>query len=508
MRIEKRLLKDLKPAEYNPRQATQKQQKHLTESLKKFGVVEPVIVNDNKDRKNIIVGGHFRVRELKKLGYEEIDCVILDLPLEDEKELNIRLNANTGGWDFDILANKFDEIKLNEWGLEVPSIDLEVETLETEGDNDVPEEPKTPITVKGDLYELGNHRLLCGDSTYLNDIEKLMNNKKADLGFNDPPYGMKKENEGVKNDNLNYDDLLEFNKKWIILQFTFLKDNGSFYCWGIDEPLMDIYSHIIKPLISSQKATFRNLITWDKGCGQGQLSEAFRMYAPADEKCLFIMCGVQGFNNNADNYFEGWEPIRDYLLQSRLAMGWDVPTMKKIVGHSDLSRDHWTSKSQFNMPTKEVYNKMKAEADRLRSKTNNDAFKKEYDELKKEYYGTRAYFDNMHDNNMNNVWHFERTANKEKEHTGGHATPKPISLCERGIKSSCPENGLVIDFFGGSGSTLIACEKTKRKCYTMELDEKYCDVIVKRYINFCKSNNINAIVKRNGVDCLDEFNIN
>ena len=123
MRIEKRLLKDLKPAEYNPRQATEKQQKHLTESLKKFGVVEPVIVNVNKDRENIIVGGHFRVRELKKLGYEEIDCVILDLPLEDEKELNIRLNANTGGWDFDILANQFDELKLNEWGLEVPSIE-------------------------------------------------------------------------------------------------------------------------------------------------------------------------------------------------------------------------------------------------------------------------------------------------------------------------------------------------------------------------------------------------
>jgi len=122
MKIEKRLLKDLKPAEYNPRQATEKQQKHLTESLKKFGVVEPVIVNENKDRKNIIVGGHFRVRELTKLGYKEVDCVILDLPLEDEKELNIRLNANTGSWDFDILANQFDEIKLNEWGLEVPTI--------------------------------------------------------------------------------------------------------------------------------------------------------------------------------------------------------------------------------------------------------------------------------------------------------------------------------------------------------------------------------------------------
>ena len=100
---------------------------------------------------------------------------------------------------------------------------------------------------------------------------------------------------------------------------------------------MDIYSNILKPLIKTQKATFRNLITWNKGNGQGQLSEDFRMYPMADEKCLFVMCGIQGFNNNADNYFDGWEPIRDYLLKSRLEMGWSVPDMKKVVGHSSLS---------------------------------------------------------------------------------------------------------------------------------------------------------------------------
>lgn len=243
---------------------------------------------------------------------------------------------------------------------------------------------------------------------------------KVDLVFTDPPYGMKKENEGVLNDNLNYDDLLQFNKKWISLSFDCLKDNGSWYCWGTDEPLMDIYSNILKPMIKTQKATFRNLITWDKGNGQGQLSSDFRMYPIADEKCLFVMCGVQGFNNNADNYFEGWEPIRDYLLQSRLAMGWDVPTMKRIVGHSDLSRDHWTSKSQFNMPTREVYNKMKEAAEKQRKEKGieNDAFKREYDDIKREYYKTRAYFDNTHDN-MNNVWHFDRTSNEEKALTGG-----------------------------------------------------------------------------------------
>jgi DNA modification methylase len=302
---------------------------------------------------------------------------------------------------------------------------------------------------------------------------------------------MKKENEGVLNDNLNFDDLLEFNKKWIALSFEHLKDVGSWYCWGIDEPLMDIYSNILKPMAKENKITFRNIITWDKGSGQGENSEDYRMYAIADEKCLFVMAGVQGFNTNADHYFEGWEPIRDYLLNSRLAMGWDVPTMKRIVGHSDLFRDHWTSKSQFRMPTREVYDKMKAEAERQRKEKGieNDAFKREYDDIKREYYKTRAYFDNTHDN-MNNVWHFKRTSAEERKTTGGHATPKPLELCERAINTSSRKGELVLDFFGGSGSTLIASEKLGRKCRMIELDERYCDVIRRRYTQYAKLNGL------------------
>lgn len=119
LKIEKRKLTDLKPAEYNPRQASKDQQEKLQDSLKKFGCVEPIIVNENPDRFNIIVGGHFRVRELIKLGQKEVDCVIVNLSLEEEKELNIRLNANTGDWDIDILANNFDVEELEDWGLEI-----------------------------------------------------------------------------------------------------------------------------------------------------------------------------------------------------------------------------------------------------------------------------------------------------------------------------------------------------------------------------------------------------
>ena len=478
MIIEKKQIADLIPAPYNPRQSTAKQEKHLKESLMKFGLVEPIIFNKQT---GYIVGGHFRVRELKKLGIKEIECVIVDLNEADEKELNIRLNANTGSWDWDTLANDWDVVDLEAWGLDIPNFDEEPEQLEaSEDDYDVPEGGIETDIVIGDLFEIGEHRLLCGDSTDSDAVARLMNGEKADLGHNDPPYGMKKENEGVLNDNLNYNDLLQFNREWIALQFTHLKDNGSFYCWGIDEPLMDIYSHILKPYIKEQKATFRNLITWDKGNGQGQNSENTRSYAIADEKCLFAMCGVQGFNNNADNYFEGWEPIRDYLLEQRLKAGWDIPTMKKIAGHSDLSRDHWTCKSQWNMPTKEVYltfQKWCIENNVQAFQKEYEELKKEYEELKKEYYSTRAYFNNIHDN-FNNVWKFERHLRQGDE--GGHATPKPIPLCERVIKSSCPEKGLVLDAFLGSGSTMVAAHQLKRRCFGMELEPKYCAVIIDR----------------------------
>ncbi len=116
MIIKKMKLADLQPAPYNPRQSTEKQEKHLKESLEKFGVVEPIIFNKQT---GFIVGGHFRVRELQKLGYKEVECVIIDLNEQDEKELNIRLNANTGGWDWDILANEWESEELADWGLDV-----------------------------------------------------------------------------------------------------------------------------------------------------------------------------------------------------------------------------------------------------------------------------------------------------------------------------------------------------------------------------------------------------
>jgi DNA modification methylase len=493
MIIEKKKLSELTPAPYNPRQSTAKQEKHLKASLEKFGVVEPIIFNKQT---GYIVGGHFRVRELKKLGYKEIECVIVDLSEEDEKELNIRLNANTGEWDWDMLANEWDSVELEEWGLEVPNFEAEEQILEAEEDDyDVPDGGIETDIIIGDLFEIGEHRLLCGDSTDSDAVAKLMNGTLADVGHNDPPYGMKKEKDGVLNDNLNFDDLLDFNREWIALQFMHLKENGSFYCWGIDEPLMDIYSEILKPYIKEQKATFRNLITWDKGNGQGQNLDNTRSYAIADEKCLFVMCGVQGFNNNQDNYFEKWEAIRVYLETEIKKIGKNDTKIANDLGYKDgRTVNHWWSKSQWSFPNAENYKKLQdycIENNIDAFKKEYDQLKKEYDQLKKEYYLTRSYFNNTHDN-FNNVWHFERHTKKGDE--GGHATPKPIPLCERVIKSSCPENGLVLDFFLGSGSTMVAAHQLKRKCYGLELEPKYCQVIIDRM----KKLDPTLTIKRNG----------
>lgn len=450
----------------------------VANSIKEFGFKVPIVI----DKNNEIVAGHTRYKASKKLGLEEVPCIIAeDLSEEQIKAFRLADNkvSEKAEWDLDILNEElgnFETIDMSDFGFDIDlGLEEEQEIVEDEVP-DVPEEPKAKL---GDIYRLGRHFLMCGDSTSEEDVAKLMNGVKADMVFTDPPYGMKKENDGVANDNLNYDDLLEFNEKWIPITFNNLKDNGSWYCWGIDEPLMDIYSNILKPMAKQNKITFRNLITWDKGIGKGQLFSECRMYPRADEKCLFVQVGIQCLTLNADQYWEEYEPIRKYLYDERIKCGWDIPTMKTIAGHSDKSRDHWTSKSQWNLPTKDVYIKFQNWA----KEHNIEAFTKEYEKLREEYEKLRAYFDNTHDN-MNNVWHFSKTSGEERESAGGHATPKPIALCSRAIKSSSRENENVLDVFGGSGSTLIACEQLNRNCYVMELEPKWVDVIIQRWENF------------------------
>ena len=488
------LISQIKPNPNNPRIIKDNKFKQLVKSIQDFPQMlelRPIVIDEN----NMVLGGNMRLKACIEAGLKDVPVKqAKDLTEAQKKEFIIKDNVGFGEHNWDELANDWDVNLLTEWGLDIPNFDATV--LEAEEDDfAVPNGGIETDIVLGDLFEIGEHRLLCGDSTDSDQVAKLMNGQKADMAHNDPPYGMKKEKDGVLNDNLNYSDLLDFNREWIDTQFLYLKDNGSWYCWGIDEPLMDIYSEILKPYIAEQKATFRNLITWDKGNGQGQNSENTKSYAIADEKCLFAMMGVQGFNNNADNYFNGWDSIVNYLDEEKNKAKFTIKDCKRLAGHSEKSGSHWFDKSQWMMPTKETYDSWRNNC----IENNIDAFKKEYEELKKEYeelkkeyYSTRAYFNNIHDN-FNNVWKFDRHLRQGDE--GGHATPKPIPLCERAIKSSCPDDGLVLDVFLGSGSTMVASHQLKRKCYGMELDPKYCQVIVDRM----KKLDPSLVIKKNGV---------
>ena len=253
MIIELKKISELTPAPYNPRESTEKQESQLKQSLKKFGVVEPIIYNKQT---GYIVGGHFRVRELQKLGYTEIECVIVDLSEEDEKELNIRLNANTGQWDWDELANNFELDDLNDWGLEVPNMKHELEA--EEDDFEVNDAIETDI-VLGDLFEIGEHRLLCGDSTDSDAVARLMDGEKADMVFTDPPYGInyksnkrKEEFEYIKND-----DVIDCS----FLPIIPINNNCALYIWT----RWDVYPKWIELVEQSYKVT--SCIVWAKQAG-------------------------------------------------------------------------------------------------------------------------------------------------------------------------------------------------------------------------------------------------
>ena len=308
--------------------------------------------------------------------------------------------------------------------------------------------------------------------------------RRVDLVFTDPPYGMKKEKDGVLNDNLNYDDLLEFNKKWIPLSFDMLKDMGGWYCWGIDEPLMDIYSAILKPMARKNEIVIRNYITWAKHTAFGMKSDLMLSYPRETEKCWFVVKGQNWNNNNMEFFNNKYAPILDYLCAEAEKVGLTAKKVKEITGVAMFG--HWFTKSQFVIITEKHYKKLQNEFNSkgafLKSWKDLVALQGAEDDKKqalKPHFDLRWFDDG--DIPLTDVWRNSITSNKERETTGGHATPKPLKICERAIRTSTREGETVLDLFGGSGSTLIACEQLNRKCLMMELDEKYCEVIIKRW---------------------------
>lgn len=396
MKIVERKIDDLIGAEYNPRELTDKQYKDLKDSLKRFGIVDPVIVNKHPERMDIIIGGHQRSKVWKDLGNDTISTVEVELTPEKEKELNVRLNKNTGQFDMDALANYFEQDDLIEWGFdegELVGFDDVVEMEESEeGENiEVPTEPKT---VLGDLYELNGHRVHCASSTEIDAVEKLMNGKEFDCVVTDPPYnvayeGKTKDAMTIQNDSMGDSDFYQFLYDFYTAFGSFTKKGGAWYVWFADVELVNFS----KAFVDSELKLSQVLI-WKKQ----SLVMGRKDYHFIHEPCLY-----------------GW---------------------KEGASHNWYSDRKQTTVLEFQRPSR------------------NDI----------------------------------------------HPTMKPVPLIKYQIENSSKKGDLIGDGFLGSGSTLIASEESQRICYGQELDPKYCDVIVKRWVKFMKENGQPFTVKRNGED--------
>ena len=390
MEIHQKTIDSLIFAEYNPRQLTDEQYKQLKDSITRFGLVDPVIVNQHKDRLNIIVGGHQRVKVAKKMGIEDVPCVFVNLNYDKERELNVRLNKNTGGCDYDILADMFDMDELIDWGFkEEELVGFSAEEEEGLIDDDEIPEAVDPVCKLGDIWELGKHRLLCGDSTVKENIELLLDGNKADMVFTDPPYGIGVSNK--KGKILNDNDL-DIYKKFIPLLNKYLEKNTHIYIFfGSKNTEMSL--KILNKYYKQFNLLIFPITNQTQPYPEGYFSSNY-------EICYFTQYnGIKKHNGNILS-------VSDTTLKDN-----------RYKGNGYL----------------------------------------------KKYY---ALNDNViTEHNLNTI----------------HPTQKKVETISFYLKISSNNEDRVIDVFLGSGSTLIACEKTKRVCYGMELDEHYCDVIINRW---------------------------
>ena len=375
-------LKNLKPYERNAKMHDETQIKNVMESIKQFGFAQPLVV----DKNNVVIIGHCRLIAAKRLKLKTVPTLQMD-DLNDDQVAKLRLldnKLNESAWDFDILAEDIPELDFSDfdidWGLPENIID-ETDIIE----DTVPDIPDTPKSKVGQLYQLGNHRLICGDSTDKATIARLMNGAKADMVFTDPPYNVnydekekrllnyrpnarKKENKltGIENDNIHDYELFCNNIAQIIKERT----DGCVYVCGAQGKDGRILFKTLDDTIHNSST-----IIWNKG---------------------HFVLGDGKYQNKYEPIWFGW--------------------VKSGVTFTD-------------------------------------------------------------DRTLTNVWDIDKPQRSEL-----HPTMKPIELIATAIQHN-PKANSVLDLFGGSGSTLIACEQLNRKCYMCELDPKYIDVIIERWEN-------------------------
>ena len=382
MKISQHKVDELIPYARNSRTHSDAQVAQIAASIKEFGFTNPVLI----DETGSIIAGHGRVLASRKLNLVSVPCIQLSHLTEAQKKAYIIADnklALNAGWDDEMLAVELTDLKnigfdLDLTGFNTDEIDALLAPVGTEGLTDedaVPEVPEAPVTVLGDVWLLGNHRLMCGDSTSIDAVEKLMDGQKADMVFTDPPYGVSytggaKKWDGIKNDSLQNENLVDFLNAVFNCGVLSTKDSAPWYIWHASNTSADFYQALqqIGKKPSAQ-------IIWVKNIMAG----GFGDYRGKHEPCIYCSGGKNAWHGGRDQH---------------------------------------------------------------------------------------------------TIWNIDRERNYQ------HPTQKPVALAEKALGNSSKSGDTIVDFFGGSGSTLIACEKINRHARLMELDPKYCDVIVQRWQEF------------------------
>lgn len=361
MNIVQRKVSELVPYSKNAKKHDKTQIANVAESIKQYGFVQPIVI----DKNNTVVIGHCRLLAAKQLKMNEVPCVCVDdLTEEQVKALRIVDNkSNESPWDFDFLADELAELDLSDFEFDFGIEDEEEEAEIVEDEAPEVDEENEPITKLGDIWQLGKHRLVCGDSTDKATVELLMDGKKADMVFTDPPYNIGyqgvSDKRTIKNDKMTDEDFVDF------LENALMPCDTMYVCCSWQ------YSHLFRQALENIGQKIKAMIVWDKVNPAQHLDKYFKQHE------IIWYCGAFG-------------------------------------GEKTLRGDVWQCKRQKNTV---------------------------------------------------------------------HPTMKPLELIGMALQDQ-PKKKIVYDGFGGSGSTLIACEQLNRTCYMMELDPKYCDVILQRYINF------------------------
>ena len=371
-------ISEVKTNPNNPRIIKDDKFKKLVKSIQEFPQMlelRPIVVNTEM----IVLGGNMRLKACKEAGLKEVPIIMADeLTEEQQKEFIVKDNVGFGEWDWDLLANEWDAVQLEEWGLDGFPFE-EVTELEAEEDDYTEPDNIQVDVVLGDLIEIGEHRLLCGDSTDSDSVAKLMDGKKADMVFTDPPYGVSASggrSQTVERDNITKianDDLRGSKLQQFIsdaLSIMPIKESGSFYVCYDQKTQVEFIS-----AIKENGWNFKRTLIWNKN--------------------VFGLSGKKGYRPKYE-----------------------------LIAFGCIGEDY-------------------------------------------KWFGDNAQADVI-------------DVARPREREGNHPTPKPIELIEIALKNSSEQGNLITDSFLGSGSTMVAAHQLNRKCYGMELDPKYCQVIIDR----------------------------